>query len=105
MSMFRDRRLYGANGSTKHVTLRGFDQSGNFFTNETGIDVRDEVSGKKIAARDVRWNYGKLVDGRRCAGTYDATPADLAFAFLGLATYDTETLGVQQKPSGWNDGL
>lgn len=97
----RDRGIHGANGSTQHRTLRGTDAvTGEFFTYESGLDLRDAVTGRILEAKNTTFNLGKIVDRRVSAGGYEKHSPDLAYAFLGLATYDTDTLGVQARPAG-----
>lgn len=96
----RDRGIFGSTPSTKHVTLRGIDaDTGDFFTFD-GLDFRDEVTGHKLESRNISWQYGKMVDKRIRQGGREKHPVDLAYAFIGLATYDTEALGVQLRPCG-----
>jgi hypothetical protein len=100
MGVFRDKGIYGADGSTKHTTLRGIDVDTNeFFTFESGLDVRDPSTGAKIEAKDVVWNLGRMTEKDYRRGGREKWPTDLAYAFIGLANYDTDTLGVQLRPA------
>jgi len=98
--MFRDRGMRFAGPTTLHKTLYGQSaETGEFFTYYSG-DVRDDVTGRPIEAQYFEWNYGRMVDKRLSAGGAEKYPQDLAYAFIGLATYDTALFGVQQRPAG-----